>query len=134
MKRGQGKRQASAFQKWVEAGYRYECMPMYLGLEQVLLSPDGNVRIYWSCTARDGIILQIKRLRPYHISFDYVDGGTVINDEREEMLLLLHELKRELDSLRARSKAAPGRDIQAELDKIVLNHAETVNHIERATE
>ncbi len=132
LRREQG--QSETVQKWVEAGYTYEHTPVYLGLEQVLLSPDGNVRIYWSCTARDGMILQVKRLRPYHIGFDYVDGGAVVNEDREELRRLFQRLRGELDTLRRSGMVMPWEQVREELDKIVLAHADAICRMETATE
>ena len=118
------KKQDTIFQPWIDAGYRYESKPVYLGREQALVSPDGNCRIFWTCSARDGIYMQIKRFQPWHILFDYTDGGVVINDDSEEMKTILKEIKEELDQLRSKSRETPSASLQKELDEIVLRNLE----------
>ncbi len=123
------KTQDTIFQPWIDAGYRFESKPVYLGMEQSLVSPDGNRRFCWSCTARDGIYMQIKHFHPWHIQFEYMDGGVVINDDSQEAKTVLQEILGELERLRSKSREISQTILQKELDEIVLKSLEKVGHI-----
>lgn len=112
--------QDTIFQPWIDAGYRFESKSVYLGREQSLVSPDGNRRVFWSCTARDGISMQIKHLHPWHIQFEYMDGGVMINEDSQEAKTALQEIHAELEGLRSKSREVSQTILQKELDEIVL--------------
>ena len=121
--------QDTIFQPWIDAGYRVESKSVYLGREQSLVSPDGNRRIFWSCTARDGISMQIKHLQPWHIQFEYMDGGVMINEDSQETKTALQEIHAELEELRSKRREVSQTILQKELDEIVLRCLEKVGRI-----
>ena len=115
-------KQRNVLQELIDEGFIYDSKVIYLGEEQTLASPDGNLKVFWSVTSRDGIWFQIKRIHPYHIMFDYFDGAVVINDNRDGMILLLNKIKDDLDNLKMADYLKSTNDMKEAIDIVVLRN------------
>lgn len=115
-------KQRNVFQELIDEGFIYDSKVVYLGEEQTLASPDGNLKVFWSVTSRDGIWFQIKRIHPYQIMFDYFDGAVVINDNRDGMILLLNKIKDDLDNLKMADYLKSTNDMKEAIDIVVLRN------------
>lgn len=124
------KKQRNLFQELIDEGFIYDNKVVYLGEEQTLASPDGNLKVFWSVTSRDGIWFQIKRIHPYHIMFDYFDGAVVINYNRKEMILLLEKIKDDLDKIKKADHRKSINDKREAIDIVVLNSVKTIMHMD----
>ena len=54
---------------------------LYLGAKGIVNIYPQNLVLLLSYSVRDGIIINIKKIRPYQILFDYIDGAYYINDD-----------------------------------------------------
>lgn len=63
----------------------------------------GSLEICFSYSVRDGVFVNIKTVSKWRILFEFCDGNSLINDDREKYTNLLAKLKRL-------------REIQGELD------------------
>lgn len=115
-------KQRNVFQELIDEGFIYDSKVVYLGEEQTLASPDGNLKVFWSVTSRDGIWFQIKRIHPYQIMFDYFDGAVVINDNRDGMILLINKIKDDLDNLKMADYLKSTNDMKEAIDIVVLRN------------
>lgn len=78
----------------------YEVTPISLGLEGKLRA--ANLELRFSCSARDGIFVQLKSTSPWRFLFEYADGGYLINDDTHsysEWLTALNQLRESAQKL-----------------------------------
>jgi len=90
----------SPFSNLDNSNYSYS--QVYLGAKGIVHIYPQNLVLSMSYSAKDGIFVNIKKNRPYHVLFDYVDGAYYINDDRyeeyEHLAKLLFTLKNEISS------------------------------------
>ena len=80
----------------------YSYSQVYLGAKGVANLYSQDLVLSMSCSARDGILVNIKKNRPYQVLFDYVDGAYYINDDGHKgynhLIELLSALKNQIAS------------------------------------
>lgn len=80
----------------------YSYSQVYLGAKGIVNIYPQDLVLSMSYSERDGILVNIKRNRPYHVLFDYVDGAYYINDDSyrgyDHLLELLSALKNQINS------------------------------------
>lgn len=62
---------------------KYSCSQIYLGITGKVVLLDCEIELSITISEYDGILVQIKRVSPYCILFEYVDGAYYINDESD---------------------------------------------------
>ena len=59
----------------------YSYSQVYLGAKGIVNIYPQDLVLSMSYSVRDGILVNIKKNRPYQVLFDYVDGAYYINDD-----------------------------------------------------
>lgn len=80
----------------------YSYSQVYLGAKGIVNIYPQDLVLSMSYSVRDGILVNIKRKRPYQVLFDYVDGAYYINDDSQRgydhLVELLSALKNQIKS------------------------------------
>ena len=71
------------FMKMDKFPCQYSYSQMYLGAKSKVMFAENEIEVLMSYSVRDGVLVKIKRNKPYRILFDYIDGTYFVNDERE---------------------------------------------------
>ena len=69
----------------------YSYSEVYLGAKSKVTLAEEGIEVSMSYSVRDGILVKIKRNKPYSVLFDYIDGAYLINDEKDRGYVWLVE-------------------------------------------
>ena len=71
------------FEETGELECEYAYMEEYLGVKAKVILAEGEYEISSSYSVRDGVLVNIKRNKPYKILYDYIDGVSLVLDEKD---------------------------------------------------
>lgn len=94
----------------------YHVKEIYLGYSGELRA--GNLEICFSCSVRDGVLVNIKTISKWKILFEFCDGNYLINDDRVKYTNLLAKLK----ELREMQEELDSPEAYEQLQAIVIEH------------
>ena len=110
------------FDPLINIGFHYTCEDLYLGQKGILIFPNGNLIVHIEYTHRDGIMANLKKLKPWKVLFNYSDGGYYINIEQDnELYQVFFTYINELEKLRQKIQGVHKLDVFAEIEKLTLN-------------
>lgn len=115
---GKNKARTSPFLDLDKSKYQYSYSEEYLGAEGKVTCLEKSTEIHMSFSVRDGILVKIKRIQPYHVLFDYVDGAYYTNNETTAEY---KQLVNAFSMLKEKSKNYDYLEIYEELEQIIYN-------------
>jgi hypothetical protein len=78
---------------------QYSYSQMYLGAKSKVIFAENQTEVLMSYSIKDGVLVKIKRNKPYRVLFEYIDGSYVVNDEIErgyaQLVETLNSIKNE---------------------------------------
>ena len=106
----------SPFSNLDNSSYSYS--QVYLGVKGIVNIYSQDLVLSMSYSVRDGILVNIKKNRPYKVLFDYVDGSCYINDDSHKGYDHLVEL---LSTLKNQIKNRHHTSVYENLEVIMFN-------------
>lgn len=106
------------FEKTRELQCEYLYSETYLGAEAKVILAEGKYEISCSYSVRDGVLVKIKRNKPYKILYDYIDGVSLVLDEKDRGYA---ELTEKLNTLKEGSGKCFHLDVYDRLEEEVYN-------------
>lgn len=91
---------------------------IYLGAEAKVIFSDGQFEIKISYSVWDGISVKLKCMYPYKILYEYIDGTSLVLDEKKRGYA---ELTETLNSLKKECKKRFHLEVYNQLEKEVYN-------------
>ena len=116
-----------SFSELQKQGYLFITRNVDFGKEFELTLPDKTIVISWSYTARDGICVKTKCLFQHKVLFEYLDGASIINDNRVIIYINLVHMTKALDSIRDTNDTSMNNKFEA-LNKVIMRHAIFLNN------